>query len=283
MCPNPPRVASVTRSFTPVQCARTPPVCQETPRSPSRPGVEEPGLRTIGARRENSHTGNMCPHQGAMAKAPVLFVWHDRTRPDGREGADRVAGLIVSGRHDAGLRVTPRLDPVAPAIPALEAALAVGRVMVWFRPRFSRSSPPDASGGEGGGRRSSRREAVPAGRAVTVRCPVAGSGPVPGTPRVPGNVVGVVPRPAGPGIRREKDRNTSCASGNPGGPDAQTVSTCGNGRATTYRLGGKCVASPQIGAPALVRTHQRQLTGTCKIFGMPRNRNTEAPRLVVVT
>ena len=32
-----------------------------------------------------------------------------------------------------------------------------------------------------------------------------------------------------------------------------------------------------------LRTHQRQLTGTCKLFGMPRNRNTGALRLVVIT
>lgn len=51
----------------------------------------------------------------------------------------------------------------------------------------------------------------------------------------------------------------------------------------TYRLGVSCEPSPQIDAPALVRTHQGQLTGTSKIFGMPRNRNTATSRLVVTT
>ncbi|MDQ0598622.1 hypothetical protein QF037_002967 [Streptomyces canus] len=84
-------------------------------------------------------------------------------------------------------------------------------------------------------------------------------------------------------FRRESDRNASCASADHGRPGARTPSTWRGVYRPTYRLSTSCEASPQISAPALVRTHQRQLTGTCKLFGMPRNRNTGAPRLVVIT
>jgi hypothetical protein len=84
-------------------------------------------------------------------------------------------------------------------------------------------------------------------------------------------------------FRRECDRNASCASADISCPGARTPSTCRGVYQTTYRLGMSCEASPQISAPALVRTHQRQLTGTCKLFGMARNRNTGALRLVVIT
>ncbi|CAO0828610.1 hypothetical protein SMICM17S_05177 [Streptomyces microflavus] len=48
-----------------------------------------------------------------------------------------------------------------------------------------------------------------------------------------------------------------------------TAATRRRVRRTTHQLGMSCEASPQISAPALVTTHQRQLTGTCKLFGMP--------------
>ncbi len=47
-------------------------------------------------------------------------------------------------------------------------------------------------------------------------------------------------------------------------------------RAATYGIEVSCEAPPYIDAPALVRTHQRQLTGTCKLFVMPRNGTREA-------
>ncbi len=246
MCPNPQRVAFVPRSFTPVQCARTPPVCQETPRSSWRPGVTEPGLRTIGARRENSHTGNMCayrssPISGRMSSAGEV--------PAGWVACScRTAMTVGRGRRDARpsqgvLHVITGED----AVPAKVHELVDRR---------------------------SRR---------TVRCLVAGDGPVPRVDDAPGNVAVVARVDRAPAFRREKDRNASCASGDLRCPDAQTAPNGPDVHVTTYRLGVNCEASPQISAPALVRTHQRQLTGTCKIFGMPRNRNTEAPRLVVIT
>src|ERR1044072_2702979 len=70
--PNPPRVAAVTDQVAPVQCARTSPVCQVTPRSRRRPGVSGPRLGPGWACGENSHSGNLDPYHRAMAKAPVL-------------------------------------------------------------------------------------------------------------------------------------------------------------------------------------------------------------------
>lgn len=52
---------------------------------------------------------------------------------------------------------------------------------------------------------------------------------------------------------------------------------------TTYRLVTRRETSPHIDAPALVRTHQWQLTGTCKIFEMPRNGTREGPGSLFTT
>lgn len=246
-CPNPPRVAFVPRSSTPVQCARTPPVCQETPRSSWRPGVAEPGLRTIGARRENSHTGNMCAYHSLPISGRI----------SGRRGRARALdGLFVPSGDDSGLRARRRARPPQCGIPA-----AGGREAVPAKVHEPVARPPRG----------------------TVRCLVTGDGPVPRADDAPGNVAVVARVDRAPAFRREKDRNASCASADPRCPGAQTAPTGPDVHVTTYRLGVNCEASPQISAPALVRTHQRQLTGTCKIFGMPRNRNTEAPRLVVIT
>jgi hypothetical protein len=119
-----------------------------------------------------------------------------------------------------------------------------------------------------------------AGRPVTVRWAVAEHGSVPDADRAPGNVTPVA-RAFPPAT--ERGRKAPCASDDVGCPGVRSPCTGRDVRVTTYRLEANCEASPQISAPALVRTHQRQLTGTCKLFGMPRNRNTEAPRLVVTT
>ncbi|GGY03692.1 hypothetical protein GCM10010510_57090 [Streptomyces anandii JCM 4720] len=68
--PNQPRVAAVPDSVAPVQCARTPSVCQVTPRSPSRPGVWGPGLRPTRARGEISHPGNLGPYRKQRTGTP---------------------------------------------------------------------------------------------------------------------------------------------------------------------------------------------------------------------
>ncbi len=256
MCPNPPRVAFVPGSFTPVQCARTPPVCQETPRSSWRPGVAEPGLRTIGARRENSHTGNMCANRslsfGGRMSSGVI-----RCRPVS-SGAD------VPARRVAG---------------SCRTAMTAGRGCRRARPR--KSAVPAV--GDDDAVPAKVHELADGPARGTVRCLVARDGPVPPVDDAPGNVAVVARLDRVPAFRREKDRNASCASADPRCPGTRTAPTGPDVRVTTYRLGVNCEASPQISAPALVRTHQRQLTGTCKIFGMPRNRNTEAPRLVVIT
>lgn len=119
-----------------------------------------------------------------------------------------------------------------------------------------------------------------AGRPVTLRWAVAEDGAVPDADRAPGNVTPVA-RAFPPAT--ERGRKAPCASDDVGCPGVRSPCTGRDVRVATYRLEANCEASPQISAPALVRTHQRQLTGTCKLFGMPRNRNTEAPRLVVTT
>lgn len=70
--PNPPRDVTVPVSEAPVMCARTSPVCQQTPHALPRPGVVGPGLWLPCASGENSHDGNVGPYHRAMAKAPVL-------------------------------------------------------------------------------------------------------------------------------------------------------------------------------------------------------------------
>jgi hypothetical protein len=86
-----------------------------------------------------------------------------------------------------------------------------------------------------------------------------------------------------PRFGRESDRNASCARADRAHTGAWTRPTRRRVPRTTHHLGMSCEASPQISAPALVGTHQRQLTATSKLFGMPRNRNTGAPRLVAIT
>lgn len=143
------------------------------------------------------------------------------------------------------------------------------------------------SGNVGPYRRAMAEAPVPTSRADDFprRCrdPVAEDGAVLGAEGAPGNVAVVARahRTGAPGS--ESDRNVSCA---PSGPSPARPCTCRETRGVrgaTHRLGMSCEASPQISAPALVRTHQGQLTGTCKLFGMPRNRNTAAPPLVVIT
>ncbi|BCL23263.1 hypothetical protein GCM10017668_51060 [Streptomyces tuirus] len=148
---------------------------------------------------------------------------------------------------------------------------------------------------------TSRHDKALADHAVTVRCPVAEDGSVPDADDVPGNVAAVAGAYGVRALGVRGDRNASCASAGPlptrragilHAPIegvARRASVEGGGerragvRGTTHHLVVSCEAYPQICAPALVGTHQRQLTGTCKLFGMARNRNTGAPRLVVIT
>jgi hypothetical protein len=216
-------------------------------------------LRAVRARRENSHTGNMCPHRSAIARAPVR-----RPAPAGRMAGSRPAAMTAGCGH-RGHRSAPA--PYGRRSPPPEATIR-------FRPRSAReveAVPVPTPTGAGGGGRGDRTAS--AGRDG------AGARDAPAR----GNVDVVVRAHRAPGFRREKDRNAPCASVGTSRPVARTAPTRCGVRVATYRLSANCEASPQISAPALVRTHQRQLTGTCKIFGMPRNRNTEAPRLVVIT
>lgn len=192
--PNQPRVAAVP-FLAPVQCARTPPVCQVTPPSTCRP--VEGGGRLVVARAsgKNSHPGNRGPSGPSR-----------RGRPQNGSGQQRRGRRLPGG------------GPVR--------------------------------GGGGGPGRFWRHG-------------------VPGEPDA--------------AFRREGVRKGSCASEGRTRTGACGPDTRGGVRQPTHHLAVSCEASPQISAPVFVRTHQWQLTGTCKLFGMPRNRNTEAPRLVVIT
>lgn len=209
--PNQPRVAAMPDSLAPVQCARTPPVCQVTPHSTCRPVECGCGLVVARASGKNSHSGN---------RGPCV-------RPSGRPpGAGSGQGVGVS---------------------AVRAGWCEWRV------------------GDAVGSRS--RRLWRAGRA--------------GSPREgPKRLLRT------PGAHARRGRGTAYAR--EGAWPVRASHEGGGGRRVgvrqpTHHLEVSCEASPQISAPALVRTHQRQLTGTCKLFGMPRNRNTQASRLVVIT
>ena len=193
--PNQPRVAAVPVFLAPVQCARTPPVCQVTPHSTCRP--VECGRRLVVARAsgKNSHSGNRGP-----------------------PGPSRR-----------------------------------GRAAERFRPPAA--GAPETGGG-----------------------PVRGGGGGPGRFCRHG-----VPGEPDAAFRRQGVRKGPCVSVGRTRTGACRPDTRGGVRQPTHHLAVSCEASPQISAPVVVRTHQCQLTGTCKLFGMPRNRNTEAPRLVVIT
>lgn len=144
---------------------------------------------------------------------------------------------------------------VATVEEAVEAAVAGG----WARIAWSALGP--AGGGPARGARGVRT--VPGGRGrVGARLGRRARYCRPGGTRL------LTPHPAAPGARHPGVRWAAYAPGV---------------RVATYHLGASCETSPQFCAPARVGTHQGQLTGTCKLFGMARNRNTGALVLVVTT
>ncbi len=201
MCPNPPRVACVTRFSTPVQCARTPPVCQETPRSSWRPGVMGPGLRTVRARRENSHTGNMCPHRPVITRAPAR-----RPAPAGGMAGSCPAAMTAGcGRPGAG---PP--EPRAGGGPGSRTGGGPGS----RRGRSGSGQGQCVRGGRDpgdGGERVSRRARG------TVRCLPQEAGSVPGA--VP-HAVTSTPWPAPTGPRHSAARRTETPLAHPAAPAA---------------------------------------------------------------
>lgn len=171
-----------------------------------------------------------------------------------REFTFRQLGAVPS-RHGRGTRSHPADGRLAAVVPGCDPRGEAGR----RRP----GAPPDGD------------PAVRRPRGLPGRCGAAGALPV--TSRSSHALTKAAP------CVGESDRNAPCAPAGRPHPGARTWSTRRVVARTTHQLGMSCEASPQISAPALVRTHQCQLTGTCKLFGMPRNRNTAAPPLVVIT
>ncbi|GHD95064.1 hypothetical protein GCM10010508_58240 [Streptomyces naganishii JCM 4654] len=100
--PNQPRVAAVPDSVAPVQCARTPSVCQVTPRSPSRPGVSGPGLRPVRPPGEISHPGNLGPYRTQRSGRPRGMAGTRRPSMTVGEPDGRLGGPVAGARPAPG-------------------------------------------------------------------------------------------------------------------------------------------------------------------------------------
>src|SRR5689334_21693680 len=99
----------------------------------------------------------------------------------------------------------------------------------------------------------------PVTRASPRRTVAHRSGPVRDAGDAPGNVTAVAHADPGTGFRSGSGRNASCTSSEDMRTGVRAGPTRGCVRGTTHHLDTSCEASPQFSAPALVRTHQRQL------------------------
>lgn len=260
-------------------CARVP-VCQGTP---------HPGTRPVGGRGRCPCSGRAprrnwpvpCVCRGADAvpatAAPLAAA---PTEPQHRCGSGHSGELGSAGRRllspfggRGGTGNGSRARYCHPGDPAAVTRAPTGARRAARRPGGGRGPYP-------WGRHRATPEAIPDHRR-TWSAAAGFDGPFPETrgPRARGR--GPDPRDAssmGPPstARAARCRRSPRVRRDRSDRSVRRSSTRWCVRAATYGIEVSCEAPPYIDAPALVRTHQRQLTGTCKLFVMPRNGTREA-------